>query len=70
MTFAATSFAETSFAADTSRIIGTFPIIYFNDDMLSFEMRINKVIEENMLLNTAIEEGLEINTGISYSLFR
>lgn len=72
MSFAATSFAETSFAADTSReeIIGTFPIIYFNGEMLTFVMSLNQVLELDMGINQRFDQNMVINTGINYALFR
>lgn len=73
MSFAATSFAETSFATDESvqfEVVGSFPIIYFNGDILTFVISLNQVTEFDMNVNTLFEHDMVINTGINYSLFR
>lgn len=79
MSFAATSFAETSFCADIDfDVVGTFPIFPFNKDILKLVMSLNseadfsfsmtQEFEHNLLINTGIDTVVIINTQYDYPL--
>lgn len=65
MTFAAVTFAETSFAADNRfLVVGTFPIFPFNGDVLTFVMSLNQELDFDISITQTFENELVMNTGI------
>lgn len=65
MTFAAVTFAETSFCADKRfSIIGSFPIFPLNGNILAFIMALNFDANYDVRLNSRLDFKSNINTSV------
>lgn len=67
MTFAATSFAENAFCADDSTpfdVVGTFPILPFNGETLTFVCHINTEAGFELPMTQVFERSVTFNTGV------
>jgi len=74
MFFGSTSFSETAFSDDgrvrTDPYGGGAVVLYFNKEVLTFPLSINKQIDHSLNINKQQDHDLEINKTINFNARR
>ena len=72
--FSGTAIGEVAFSetvdTESSIDVGTMPIIYFNDTLLTFPLKINKIANIDLKINKIQSHDLNINKIINFSTRR
>tara|TARA_R110002020_G_scaffold108047_1_gene250657 strand:+ start:428 stop:649 length:222 start_codon:yes stop_codon:yes gene_type:complete len=72
--FGTASFAEIAFSevkeSESFEFLGSLPVIYFNSDLLTFPLKINKLANIELKINKLQNYNLKINKIINFNARR